>query len=272
MNAEWIITVFVIIDDLMQQYEHHSDCRAQVSDSEILTIAVCAAKFCQNHHERAVVLMNQLGYLSGSGKISVSRFNRRLHKLADWLEFILAVISELHRKGDTFIIDSLPLPVCRRVRASRCRKVRGKAYCGYCAAKREKFFGYRLHLITNLAGVPVSFTILPASLHDLTPIHELTWLLPPWCQLLGDKAYNAQADENSIWQATAVRFVPIRKANMSPNSFLERQALRQQRKVVESVNSQLERMGVERLYSRTNLGFDLKVHASLLAVTFSNAY
>jgi hypothetical protein len=46
MSAEWIITIFVIIDDLMENYGHQSDCRAKVSDSEILTIAVCAAKFC----------------------------------------------------------------------------------------------------------------------------------------------------------------------------------------------------------------------------------
>ena len=93
MSADWIITVFVVIDDLMKNYEHESDCRAKVSDSEILTIAVCAAKFCQNHHERAVVLMQQLGYLSG--KISVSRFNRRLHKLADWFELILDSVSNI---------------------------------------------------------------------------------------------------------------------------------------------------------------------------------
>jgi hypothetical protein len=99
----------------------------------------------------------------------VSRFNRRLHKLADWFELILVVLTELHLKGDIFIIDSMPVPVCRRVRASRCKKVRGREYCGYCAAKREKIFGWRLHLIVNPQGVPVSFTMLPAGFHDLTP-------------------------------------------------------------------------------------------------------
>ncbi|HEX2915483.1 MAG TPA: hypothetical protein VH186_32285 [Chloroflexia bacterium] len=41
---------------------------------------------------------------------------------------------------------------------------------------------------------------------------------------------------------------------------------------VESVNSQLERMGLERLYARTNIGFELKVQASLVAVIFTNSY
>jgi hypothetical protein len=54
---------------------------------------------------------------------------------------MLVLLGELFAKGEVFIIDSLPLPVVKRVRARRCKKVRGKAFCGYCAAKKEKFFG-----------------------------------------------------------------------------------------------------------------------------------
>jgi len=50
MNADWIITVFVIIDTLMERLGHHSDVRANVPDAEILTIAVVAAKYFLNHH------------------------------------------------------------------------------------------------------------------------------------------------------------------------------------------------------------------------------
>jgi len=67
--------------------------------------------------------------------------------------------------GAIFIIDSMPLPVCRRARAWRCKKVRGAEYCGYCAAKRETFFGWRLHLVITPDGIPASFDLLPASFH-----------------------------------------------------------------------------------------------------------
>ena len=90
MDATWIITVFVITDDLMTHLEHHSDVRTKVPDAEIVTVAVVAAKYFQNHHERAVCIMRDLGYLSGP--ISVSRFNRRLHALAAWLSFIVATL------------------------------------------------------------------------------------------------------------------------------------------------------------------------------------
>jgi len=269
MDAYWIITAFVVIDTLMERLGHRSDVRAQVPDSEILTIAVVAAKYFGNHHERAVQIMHGCGYLSG--RISVSRFNRRLHQLADWMAWIPDVLGEVFTTGDVFIIDSLPLPVCRRVRARRCRKVRGREFCGYCAAKREKFFGWRLHLVCRPDGVPVRVQMLPAGVHDLTPVHELAYGLPAGARLLGDKAYNSAADEASILAETGVRLVPVRRATMRPHAwFMDAIELRAYRHTIETVNSQLEKMGIERLYARTNAGFELKVHATLIALICTN--
>jgi hypothetical protein len=50
MDATWIRASFVIIDTLMEQLEHRSDIRAQVPDSEIIVVAVVAAKYFGNHH------------------------------------------------------------------------------------------------------------------------------------------------------------------------------------------------------------------------------
>jgi hypothetical protein len=269
MDATWIITTFVLIDTLMERLNHRSDVRAQVPDSEVILIAVLAAKYFANHHERAVCILRESGYLSGS--IDVTRFNRRLHKLADWLSFIATTLGELGLKGEVFVIDSLPVPVCRRVRARRCKKVRGREYCGYCAAKKEKFFGWRLHLICTPDGIPVSFQLVPGGFHDLTPLHELAYVLPSGARLFGDKAYNSADDEASIVAETDVRVIPIRKANMQPHEwFLDELELREYRHTIETVNSQLEKMGVERLHARTNSGLELKVHASLIALACTN--
>lgn len=271
MDADWIITAFVLIDTLMEQLGHQSDVRAQVPDSEVILIAVVAAKYFQNHHERAVCILRATRYLSGP--IDVTRFNRRLHKLADWLAFIATTLGEILRTGEVFVIDSLPLPVCRRVRARRCRKVRGRIYCGYCAAKKEKFFGWRLHLICTPAGVPVSFQLVPAACHDLTPIHELTVGLPAGARLFGDKAYNSAADEASILAETGVRLIPVRRANMAPHAwFVDELELHDYRHTIETVNSQCEKMGLERLYARTNPGFELKVLASIIALACTNMH
>jgi hypothetical protein len=70
--------------------------------------------------------------------------------------------------------------------------------------------------------------------------------------------------------------VPIRKANMRPNLWADKLALREYRKRVETRYSQVEAMGSERLLgserlrARTSPGLELKVHAALLAATITN--
>lgn len=269
MNADWIVAAFLVIDTMLERLEHRNHVLAQVPDADILPVAVVAAKFFQNHHERAVCVLGASGSLSGP--LSVSRFHRRLHALADCVVFIATALGEGFALGDVFVIDSIPLPICRRVRARRCRKVRGREYCGYCAAKKEQFFGWRLHLICTPAGLPVSFTRLPAAFHDLTPLHALAFGLAPGARLFGAKADNSAAAAASLLAETAVRLIPVRKANMAPHAwFLDEVGLRQYRHTIETVNSPWEKRGVERLYARTNTGFDLTVYASLIALTCTN--
>ncbi len=269
MNDEWIVTAYVVIDEVMRALGHRSHGLAQVSDAEVLTVAVVAAKYFQSHHERALQVLRGLRYRTKP--LSPSRFSRRLHAPGDWLRLALETLGERFAVGEAFLLGSLPVPVCRRARARRCRKARGKLFCGYCAAKREKFFGWRLHLADTPAGVPVAFDLLPGGLHDLPPVHELTCGLPEDAAAYADKAYNRAPDEATILAETGVRLVPIRKANMRPNRWADKLALRECRKRIETLNSQLEAMGLQRLHARTNAGSELKVHASLLAAVITNA-
>jgi len=269
MNDTLIVTVYVILDDLLRVMQHRTDPRARTGDSEVLTVGVIAACQFQNHHERALCILKGMGYLSGP--LSVSRFNRRFHALAHRLSDALDLLAATFAVGEIFVIDSVPLPVCRRARAGRCRKVRGAAYCGYCAAKEEKFFGWRLHLIVTPDGIPVSFDLLPASCHDLTPLHELMERLPGGATVYADKGDNSADDEAWIEGETGIRLVPRRKKNMAPNTLAETFGLARYRGRVETVNSQLEAWGAQRLHARTHEGWLCKVLASVFALFCVNA-
>jgi len=268
MNEEVIVTTYVVIDDGLKAFGQRSHVLAQMSDAEVLLVAIVAALYFQNHHERALCVLVGMGYIRRG--LSVSRFNRRLHQMADWLPGLLMILGELFSCGEVFVMDSMPVPVCKRARAGRCRKVRGAQYCGYCAAKKEKFFGWRLHMICTPNGLPVSFDLLPAALHDLAPIHELTVQLPCGACVYADKGYNCLPDETTIFQETGVRLIPIRRNNMQPHDWVDDFDLRLYRRRIETIYSQLESMGLERLHARTNTGFQIKLHASLLALAFTN--
>lgn len=273
-----IIAALCIIEDTMHQLGHSSHKLAGVTDAEVLLVAVVSAMYFQNHHERALFVMKGLRYITKP--LSISRFSRRVHSLAQWLEYIVELVGQLLCQGEAFIIDSLPIPVCKSIRAYRCRKLHGshsRAYLGRCAAKKWSFFGWRLHLICTPGGVPVRFQMLPASFHDLTPIYELTFGLPDGASLYADKGYISAAIKRAL-RPTARRphgvklVVPHRKG-MKPNSFDEWCGMRlYRRQSIETANSQLVSMGIQSLHARTDQGLAIKVLASLLALSCINLY
>ena len=68
-----------------------------------------------------------------------------------------------------------------------------------------------------------------------------------------------------------LRLIPIRKKNMQPHEWVDEYDLRLYRKSIETVNSQLESLDLQHLRARTNEGFDIKVHASLIALWHTQA-
>lgn len=205
MNDTLIVTIFTVLDDVMTILGHRTHPLAGASDSEVLTVATVAACQFQNHQQRALAVLRGMHYLSGA--LSFSRFNRRLHALAHWFSWLLDLLCDLFAfRATAFTIDSVPVPVCQRVRARRCRKVQGGEYYGYCAAKEQRFFGWRLHLICSETGVPVSYDLLPASYHDLTPF------------LILPKGYRPMPCCTQIRGTTVARMKPGWQGNAASNS------------------------------------------------------
>ena len=267
MNDTYIVTGYVLIDDLLKLMNHVDDRRASMSAAEIFTVAVVAAKYFQNHHERALSLMQRLGYIP---KFSISRFNRRLHDLLTTFWQILDLLGDLLAQSTVYLIDTMPMPVCKLVRASRCKKVQGSPFYGYCASKDEHYFGWQLHLVCDANGVPFRFQVLPARWDELVPVQELLADLPEGSQVVADKGYISQKDELMVYVSGNVRLIPKYRKNMRGNSQKDAALIRKHRSMIETVNSQLEKMGLQRLHARTNEGVALKVLASLTALSLTN--
>jgi len=268
-NQETIITtVYVIIDTLCKKFLETPAQKQKLTDGEVITIAICSALFFNSNHDKSLVWLRAGGYFPAM--LSLSRFNRRIHRLKEFVEFCFESVREIFIKGDLYIEDSMPLPVCKRVRACRNRKVQGKEYCGYCAAKKEKFFGFRLHLIVDVEGIPASVAIIPGAYHDLTPVYEITSPLPENSTLIGDKAFNCEADEKAL-KELGTTLMPIRRKDMKKqwSLFSERFIIREHREQIETSFSILsDVMGMNRLKATTLAGFILKAYAAVLALIF----
>jgi hypothetical protein len=64
--------------------------------------------------------------------------------------------------------------------------------------------------------------------------------------------------------------IAARRKNMQPNEWNDEMNLKRYRKTIETVNSQMEKISSQRLHARTNEGFEIKVHASLFALSLAN--
>ena len=262
-----IITIYLIIHSICSKLLHTPSQKQKLNDAEVITIAICSALFFNSNHDKALFWLYQGHYFSTM--LSLSRFNRRIHKLKGFIEYCMEQLCTVFLTQQTFIQDSMPLPVCQRTRASRNTKVRGRQFCGYCAAKQQKFFGFRLHLITDITGVPVSVQLLPAAFHDLTPVLDISFPLPSGATILADKAYSCSPVEAAL-RDFGISLTPLRKKNQKHQwTFSEKNFISKTRRQIETSFSILsDVMGLNRLRARTLDGFFIKVYAAILALIF----
>jgi len=82
------------------------------------------------------------------GMIERSVYNRRLRKLSTKIESVRQiVVGRLDSNASLYVVDSMPLEVCKLSRARRSRICQDNPYnspdYGYCAAQGTHYFGFK---------------------------------------------------------------------------------------------------------------------------------
>lgn len=80
MDATFVVTVFVVLADLCDTFLAKPKYHPKMVPAEILLVAVVAARHFNNNLERALLLLGQTGYIPPTRRLSISRFNRQLHR------------------------------------------------------------------------------------------------------------------------------------------------------------------------------------------------
>lgn len=201
---------------------------------------------------------------------SPSQYHRRKKQLAPLLAELLPAIVErwdLHRER-LRIIDSAPVPVIGYVRARRSTRFTDRQRCrfGYCAAKKERYFGMKLHLVTTKEGIPVTYTLSPANRHDVTLLSELAQRLHRGTILLGDKGYVSAELHEEIEEKHRVHVVATKRVNQREQNTPWQRRLLKRRGRIDSTFSQLEdHLGLSRLGAKSHEGAEARVAWILFA-------
>lgn len=268
------LAIYCFIDDFLKAQRHQEDCRAEVSDAEVLTIAVVAMLYFGGNFERSRLVLHELGLIKRL--LSRSRFSRRLSRLTDLIHCLIhqlgQVLKDLHWET-RYVLDSFPVPVCDNIRIGRCRLVRDERYRGKIASKRRYFYGVKVQLLATSDGIPVEFAILPGACADLQGLAELALALPAHSQLFADTAYNCYEWEDYLAEVEQVKLQVPRKANSkrAREPWLEAHKSRM-RKYIETTIGEVEKMFPKKIHATNLNGFLLKIALFLFAFQIEKAF
>ncbi|MBV7282870.1 IS982 family transposase, partial [Corynebacterium sp. TAE3-ERU30] len=206
-----------------------------------------------------------------SSKIERSVYNKRKRKLAEYIEQVRAKLaSNFNEFEDYFIVDSMPLEVCKTIRSVRSKICKETYYAfpdmGYCASQKTKFYGYKLHAVCSIKGVFHSFDLTPASVHDIHYLKDIKQQMRD-CTIIADKGYLSSEIQLNLFETCHIKLnVPMRKnqKNYRKQPFV----FRKSRKRIETLFSQLcDQFMIRRNYAKSFEGFKTRIISKITALT-----
>lgn len=268
------LAIYCFIDDFLKASRHREDSRIEVTDAEVLTIAVVAMLYFGGNFERSRLVLRELGLMKRL--LSRSRFSRRVTRLTDLIHCLFhqlgAVLKDLHWES-RYLLDSFPVSVCDNIRIARCRLVRDERYRGKICSKRRYFYGVKVQLLATSEGIPVEFAILPGACVDLQGLAELALDLPEGTQLFVDTAYNFYEWEDYLLEFENVKLQVPRKVNSkrAREPWLESHKS-WMRKYIETTIGEVEKLFPKKIHATNLNGFLLKIALFLFAFQIEKAF
>ena len=204
-------------------------------------------------------------------KIERSVYNRRKRRLANNINDLRVKLSRSFNEFEKyFIIDSMPVEVCKLSRSGTSKICKDAEYCypnrGFCASQQMHFYGYKLHAVCSVNGVFHSIDLSPASVHDIHYLNDIREQLSD-CTLLGDKGYLSSEIQIDLFNYANIELETpkrINQKNYKPQFHL----FKKQRKRIETLFSQLcDQFMIRRNYAKTFEGFKTRLLAKMTALT-----
>jgi len=188
--------------------------KPKLSDIEVISLIVLAEfKSIDSEHQ----LFREIQGLDIGSKIERSVYNRRKRQLFPYIEKIrMKMVEKFNEFENYFVVDSMPLEVCKLARSSRSRICKEEDYAlpnkGFCASQNLHYYGYKLHAVCSIEGVFQSFDLTPASVHDIHYLKDIKSQLSD-CVLLGDKGYLSQTIQLDLFNDVNIKLETPKRIN-----------------------------------------------------------
>jgi len=246
---ERLTEIYVFVDDYLKAHPNRAQWRRSnnhqpaFSDGEVITIALMQGYFGTPTLKRTYELVRANARGAFPHLCSDKQWLARLHQLTGLIGQMLEAARRVRERGAIFLLDSKPLPMCLSLRHGRVRLLReAGAYFG--KTSKGWFFGFKLHLLTDLSGHIIGAVLTPGNWTD----REVAPALAEFVEggvAIGDLGYRGEALAESLAAETGLLLLTRAAAQ-------GRKALPASvRARVETTFSQLWNQFIDRIYSRS---------------------
>jgi hypothetical protein len=243
---DFIIAVFCLVDDQLKKLLNDKKLRQRgfqpnLTDSEVITMEI-VGEFLGYDEDKKIWQYFKEHWAHFFPEIpDRTNFARQAAKI--FAETLGAYHDQLH------IVDGLPMPVCKFARAYFSCVFKGDAAFGYCASKKERYYGFRGHVVISSLGVITAAAFTPANIDERDVCSSLTEKIQGL--LLGDKGFIRPSLKEELAARGLHLQTPVRD-NMEekrPHKFLK--WMMSTRRLIETVIGQLsERFHIEKIRAR----------------------
>lgn len=275
---DFFTVVFVLIDDVYNEIipssikNRRNISDSKLSDSEIISISIVGEAITIDS-EKAWFYFVKKNFKDLFPNIGDrTRFNRTKRNLYAVIKEIQKYFSNLSMFSDDNIriIDSMPIPVCKFARAYFSKLFKDISSYGYCASKKETYFGLKLHALVTTDGFITDFFLTPADIDDRLAVFELTENKPS-IKIIADKGY---VDKQLKYQLEKERNISLislkRKNSKNPLEKQLRNVLSKTRRRIETSFSQLaEQFNINKVLAKSKWGLMLRITLKILAYNVS---
>ncbi|MFY7815015.1 MAG: IS982 family transposase [Chryseobacterium taeanense] len=264
-NYERILEVLrKISNDHLLEYQRR---RPRLSDLELISLSLTAEYIgidSENHLFRILPVF----FIN---KIERTVYNRRRRRLMDFTNSIRLQLSEIFNEFENyFIVDSMPLEVCKISRSTRSKVCKEAEFSfpdrGFCASQKISFYGYKLHALCSVSGVFQSVDLSAASVHDIHYLKDIQHQMSD-CILIGDKGYLSESIQLNLFETANIRLDTLKRKNQKyykPQFY----AFKKKRKRIETLFSQLcDQFMIRRNYAKTFSGFKTRIISKITSLT-----
>jgi hypothetical protein len=267
-----IITTYCSIEEMYQEAVketklRHRGTAPSLSDEEVLTMLVVGEYLGLGSDKKIWSYFTQ-HWSEWFPKIGCrTSFTRQSANLINVLSKMQQILSEkLCDHTDLYLFDGFPIPICHIKRYKWTSPFKGLGGVGYCAAKDQKYFGFKGHLLVSSEGVAKALSIAPADRDERDILPEVVSGLTG--DVIADKGLIRPTLQLELESQGLILHTPLRK-NMEdsrPKEFLS-QIMNVRRKIETVVGQLVERFKIQSIRAKDTWHLMMKVGRKVFAHT-----